>query len=666
MNLDKIVPSSVGSLCVAAIALTLLFFQGLIFLRKREYSWNAWGAGISLSTIIYSIGIFIEYNTPASTINHFAGRLEFVAIVLLIHCLYGFTLSYLKLNSFKFHLIAGPFHLVLLWTIWSTGLFVDDTFIFRSFKLLQQPFIEANVGPYGIPFVVYAYLASFSTLFLWFRNRHKTNYTRVYIIGLLFWGALGAHDCMAVIGMKTYQYMMEYGFIGFSVAVLVVTMGEYIRTYEGFEKANARLYREMAERLQVQDALKESEEKYRLLVENAYDAIVVTQEGKVKYVNPSAVAFRDQPQKEIMNREFLEFIHPDDRGHILELYRARMKGEEVPTGTSFRMLNGRGEIRWVQSRSSMVTWEKEPALMTLITDITAQKKGEEIEKRAHLELERRVRERTEELKEAKEAAEAASQAKSDFLATMSHELRTPLNHIIGFTDLVVDKNFGDLTEAQEEYLSEALASSHHLLSLINDILDLSKVEAGKMQLELSDVNLKTLLDSSLTVFKDKAQEHRIVLSTELDGVPETIWADERKVKQILYNLLANAVKFTADGGNIRIRVQETECKFGDLKSSESRADRGDDSVPGVDGLWKCVKVSVMDTGIGIQPENLERIFHSFEQADKSKTRKYQGTGLGLALTKKLVEMHQGRIWVESEGEGQGSAFHFVLPVQYPE
>ncbi|MDA8124098.1 MAG: ATP-binding protein [Deltaproteobacteria bacterium] len=264
-------------------------------------------------------------------------------------------------------------------------------------------------------------------------------------------------------------------------------------------------------------------------------------------------------------------------------------------------------------------------------------------------LEEQVKERTLALQESAEQAitlaeqaRTASRTKSEFLANMSHELRTPLNHIIGFTELVVDKKFGPLNEQQEEFLADALRSSRHLLELINDILDISKVEAGKMDLTLSTVHLRPMLDNSLMMVKQKALKHRITISKEIAEGPETFLADERKLKQILYNLLSNAVKFTPDGGTVLLRVALEEG-----------------AAPGTSGLM----FSISDTGLGVKAEDLERIFLPFEQGDNSVSRKFQGTGLGLALTKRFVELHDGRIWAESEGEGKGSRFHFVLPLR---
>ena len=250
---------------------------------------------------------------------------------------------------------------------------------------------------------------------------------------------------------------------------------------------------------------------------------------------------------------------------------------------------------------------------------------------------------------AKQIAEKSNQAKSDFLANMSHELRTPLNHIIGFTELVLDKNFGDLTADQQEYLTDVLNSSQHLLSLINDILDLSKVEAGKLELQHTNVNLRMLLENSLNMVKEKALKCGIKLSNYLNGIPETIIADERKLKQIIYNLLSNAVKFTPDGGTVSLTAQKCKLDDAEFSDMENTNDSG-------------IKITVTDTGIGINPNELNFIFNPFEQVETSKSRKFQGTGLGLSLTKSLVELHGGRVWAESEGEDKGSMFIFTLPI----
>ena len=234
--------------------------------------------------------------------------------------------------------------------------------------------------------------------------------------------------------------------------------------------------------------------------------------------------------------------------------------------------------------------------------------------------------------------EIANKHKSEFLANMSHELRTPLNAIIGFSEVLKDNLFGDLNVKQDEYVRDIHASGHHLLSLINEILDLSKVEAGRMELSISEFDVKNTIDNAVTLIKERAARHQLSTQVSVDKRIISFVGDERKFKQILLNLLSNAVKFTAEGGKI-----------------------GVDAEPTADGI----RVAVSDTGIGIPVEQHAAVFEAFHQVSGEYTRKREGTGLGLTLVKQFVELHGGQIWLESE-LSKGSTFTFTLMEQHGE
>jgi signal transduction histidine kinase len=238
-----------------------------------------------------------------------------------------------------------------------------------------------------------------------------------------------------------------------------------------------------------------------------------------------------------------------------------------------------------------------------------------------------------ELRRLYDELETVSRHKSEFLANMSHELRTPLNAIIGFSELLQARLAGDLNEQQAGYVADVLDAGRHLLALINDILDLSKVEAGKMELDVADFSLRDTLETGVTMHADRAAQAGIALALTLEPEEIAVRADERKLRQVVFNLISNAVKFTPAGGRVDVAARLA------------------------DGV---VEVAVTDTGTGIAPENQELIFEEFGQVRGDSGKQHEGTGLGLPLSRRLVELHGGRLWVESV-EGAGSTFRFTLP-----
>jgi signal transduction histidine kinase len=295
-------------------------------------------------------------------------------------------------------------------------------------------------------------------------------------------------------------------------------------------------------------------------------------------------------------------------------------------------LIGRGEL---EQRIEVHTGDELEGLANQFNKMAADLRA------SYIGLERKVEERTHELREKSMQLEKANKHKSEFLANMSHELRTPLNAIIGFSEVLSEQMFGEVNDKQMEYLKDIHSSGRHLLSLINDILDLSKIEAGRMELDLAAFHLPSLLENCSILVRERASRHGLALKLDVEPGLDDWVADERKVKQVVVNLLSNAVKFTPRGGSVTLRARR---------------------VPGADGQRSpsTVEIAVVDTGVGIPEDQHAPVFEAFQQAGGDYLLKSEGTGLGLSLAKSYVELHGGSIRVES-APGKGSTFAFVLP-----
>ncbi len=416
---------------------------------------------------------------------------------------------------------------------------------------------------------------------------------------------------------------------------------------EGRRCGAIEVVRDVTEQKRIEQALRESERKYRELVEQANSIILRwTSGGQITFLNEFGQRFFGYSAKEILGRHVIGTIVPptEDNGRdlrqLMEQVSADPQAFEQNVNENMRR---NGERVWISWANRIVpdAQGQVAEILSVGTDITERRQAEEQIRLLHedlqrhaAELEHRVAERTAELVVARDRAEQADRLKSAFLATMSHELRTPLNSIIGFTGILLMGLVGTLTHEQEKQLTMVQDSARHLLELINDVLDISKIEAGQIELAREPFDMRTTIQKSLEKIAPLAEKKGLTVTAAIAPPVGQVVGDRRRMEQILINLLSNAVKFT-ERGEVRIETQ-------------------------IEDGWLVTRV--IDTGIGIRPEDLDTLFKPFRQVDIGITRQYEGTGLGLSICKRLVESMGGRIWGESEW-GKGSRFVFTLPLE---
>jgi len=387
----------------------------------------------------------------------------------------------------------------------------------------------------------------------------------------------------------------------------------WARTREHWSTLIVTLEAESNEPLQItlkQDgaaAIRRSEAQMRHVVEGSAQGIVVRTAAEILYMNDCLAHMVGYANaRECMSADVgpNDMLHPDDAPTIAKHLRARIAGEEAVSNYEFRLIRRDGTILWVETHAALVVWDGELASLSWITDISRRKLMEQ------------------ELRKSKEAAEYANRSKTDFLANMSHELRTPLNAIIGFSEVIKGEMFGPAGKRYTDYARDIHDSGQHLLEIINDILDLSKLEAGKFALHETDVCIEAVAVQCLALVRGHAEEGGVALTVDVPEFLPEIRADQRGVKQVLLNLLSNAVKFTQPGGSVTLHA-------------EINREHG-------------IDIIVTDTGVGMSKTEIEVALLPFGQIDSSLGRKQQGTGLGLPLCKSLLELHGAKLIIASE------------------
>jgi len=599
MIIESIVPQSAGSLSVAVLALMMLIVQITFFFRKPRSGWYIWGAATSFASMIYAIGIFLEYNTPAGSFNRFAGLLEFTALILLVHCFYGFTLTYLQMPQRRYHLWAGCFHIFVLIIMWSTNLIVADNFAARTFIWLARPFIEPEVGALGPAFEAYVIVAGIGVIILWLKAKGLTTRQRVlYLSGIIFWFALGIHDGLASFGVPTVQYLMEYGFLVFAIIVDWGVFHNYIDI--------------------------SAEDKYRVITEFANDAIMVIQDGKTIFGNPACNRLIGHPVTDTAVEDLIKIIVPEDRKKMLK-HKDDLLSVNFSDSLQVRIKRDDSEEKNVEIRLSSISYRNKPAAMAVIRDITERIRNENT-----------YRETEEKLIRLKKMESLGLLA-----GGVAHDLNNVLAGIVSYPDILL------MTMPEDSKLRKPIETMQQsglkAAAIVQDLLTVARgVAITKEPFKLNDLIIEYLESPE---YKKLLQYHpQVTVKEELDPELLNIKGSTDHVRKVLMNLISNAAEAIEGKGTV---VVATMNRYIDKPLS------GCDDI----SIGEYAVLVIADSGRGISPDDINRIFEPFYT---KKIMGRSGTGLGLTVVWNIMQDHDGCITVTSDKEG--TRFELYFPI----
>jgi two-component system cell cycle sensor histidine kinase/response regulator CckA len=651
LNTD-IVLSSTGSLSVAVVALFFFMFQGWIYLKGPLFTWSKWGALLSLATSIYALTVFIQFNSSPGSANHIAELIQYSIFLVLVHSIYGFTFTYLEIKPRRYHQIAGTFHLILLAILWSTNLVITNEFAYRSFRWLNKPYIEPELGMLGPFFLIYSCLAAAFCLSYWVRNknRQKSGAT-IFILGFLLWAILGIHDAAATLGFPTVQFLMEYGFGGFSTAIMYVTLKNYMALFEiaenrkkaleianeelelrvkkrtvELEKSNAELVAEIEQRKWANEALRESEQRFRMVFHTSPDAVNINKlNGEFVEINEGFTMLTGYNRADVIgisSRDIKIWDIPEDRKKILAELNKTGIADNIES--KFRCKNG--EIKPGLISARIINLNGENQLLTITRDISKWKKVEEDKKKLEAQLQRAQK----------------MEAIGTLAGGVAHDLNNILSGIVSYPEILLMDLPGD--SELKEPLETIQKSGFKAAAIVQDLLTLARRGVSISE----TVNLNGIITEHLdTPEFEKIKQFHPGLKVEVDLAADllNISGSPIHLSKTVMNLISNAAEAMADGGSICISTQNKYL---------------DQPVEGYDEIEEgdYVLLKISDTGIGINPEDKERIFEPFYT---KKIMGRSGTGLGMAVVWGTVKDHKGYIDLQST-EGQGTTFTLYFPV----